>query len=470
MVRRSNLFNYIIKKENVLLLIATLIVLLSRLPFLKYGYGLDQDAWGVANTARDIAKSHQYSMARPPGSPLSEIFYSLIWNSGPFIFNLVTALFSSIMFLFFALSLRELKLKNYLIAALALAFTPIIYINSTTSMDYIWALAMICGALYYSIGKKPVIAGIYLGIATTARITSGAMLIPLGIILLFYNSNTDNKNIKNKYADIITFTGITLLIGIAGFLPAFLKYGSSFFTFYECNYNLLSILKMMSLEIWGQIGLISIFAVLSISIIFKLYNRFAGTGESKIILLSCLSVVILYGIAFLRLPAESAYLIPIIPFVIISVGLISPQKIFLFFCAGIIISPFIGLNHSLQITSPVINNYAARKTITKEISNIVQKSVKIHGNSVIVCGYYLPQVQTMVQKYVNDNRCSVLNSATIEVKKDDSTNIRYVWIINSNNYPEYSQKGYKIYYLKNIDEFSLTWFGYDISKRGTLIQ
>src|SRR5947209_17108478 len=46
------------------------VVLLSRLPFLNAGYGVEIDGWRVALAARHIAQNGVYEVSRFPGYPL----------------------------------------------------------------------------------------------------------------------------------------------------------------------------------------------------------------------------------------------------------------------------------------------------------------------------------------------------------------------------------------------------------------
>jgi hypothetical protein len=89
-------------------IILTFVVFLSRVPFLGYGFGNNPDGWRVANAARSIAFSGNYSFSRPPGHPFQELFYSLMWDASPTMFNVITAMFSVGVFIFFYLSLAKL--------------------------------------------------------------------------------------------------------------------------------------------------------------------------------------------------------------------------------------------------------------------------------------------------------------------------------------------------------------------------
>ena len=171
-----------------------LIIVLSRIPFINVGYGSEEDAWGVRVTAEQISQSGVYEVSRFPGHPLQELIYSFIWQWGPTSFNLLTVLISSCGIFFFMLSLRQLNIKQYTMAGLAVAFTPVIYINSMNAMDYLWALSFIITAFYFLIKKKPLAVGVFLGLAVGCRITSGAMIIPF----IFYFADSENKTASVK--------------------------------------------------------------------------------------------------------------------------------------------------------------------------------------------------------------------------------------------------------------------------------
>jgi hypothetical protein len=211
--------------ESLLFFSIASIVFLSRVPFLGLGYGTQPDAWRIALTARSIATTGEYSASRLPGYPLQEIVSSLIWQGGPWALNGITALFSGIGTAFFALCLKELGSKTYILGSFALAFIPIVYINSTTSLDNVWALAFILGALYFVLVRRSVVAGVFLGVAIGCRITSGAMIFPLGLLILQRESR------KDALRQILIFSLGAGLIGVAAFTPVFMRYGWNFLPF-----------------------------------------------------------------------------------------------------------------------------------------------------------------------------------------------------------------------------------------------
>ena len=131
------------KLERTYFWFVVILITISRIPFLFYGYGSEEDAWALPLVAERIALSGNYEVSRLPGHPFQEIVFSLIWNSSSILFNLLTVLISTSGIACFMLFLRNLNFKHWLITGIAIAVTPIIYINSTNDMDYMWALGFI---------------------------------------------------------------------------------------------------------------------------------------------------------------------------------------------------------------------------------------------------------------------------------------------------------------------------------------
>ncbi|MEE8171252.1 MAG: hypothetical protein V3T70_11960, partial [Phycisphaerae bacterium] len=155
-----------------------LVVLATRLPFLAAGYGADPDAWLVADTARQIAEHGEYAPSRPPGYPIQEFVCGLAQSGGPVALNGCTALLSVLAAVCFMRCLRRMGCADAGPAALALALTPVIYVNSVNAMDYVWALAFVLASLDALLHRRPLTAGLLLGAAIGCRITSALFVLP----------------------------------------------------------------------------------------------------------------------------------------------------------------------------------------------------------------------------------------------------------------------------------------------------
>ena len=91
----------IFKNESSQYIAFVAVVLLSRVPFLFSGYGLDPDSWEVAITAKHISETGVYEVSRFPGYPVHEFICSLFYNGGYVAPNLLSTIISTVGFLFF---------------------------------------------------------------------------------------------------------------------------------------------------------------------------------------------------------------------------------------------------------------------------------------------------------------------------------------------------------------------------------
>src|ERR1051326_1956714 len=98
--------NSFLRDQKVQLGFLSLLVFLSRLPFLSAGFGAEEDSWLLALTAKNIALSGQYELSRAPAHPLQEILYALLYHHGlsAFVTNVFSAAASVLAALFFARS------------------------------------------------------------------------------------------------------------------------------------------------------------------------------------------------------------------------------------------------------------------------------------------------------------------------------------------------------------------------------
>ena len=169
-----------------------LIVFISRIPFIFAGYGIEEDSWGIALATFHTNLSGIYEPSRLPGHPVQELIYSALWGYSPVLFNGLSAFFSAIASLFFALILKQLNFKHFFISALSFAFVPVFFISSTYTIDFVWTEAFVLISLFLILKDKVILCGIFLGLAIGCRITSGAMLLPFMIIV--WEQNNLKKN------------------------------------------------------------------------------------------------------------------------------------------------------------------------------------------------------------------------------------------------------------------------------------
>lgn len=115
----------------------------TRVPWLNLGYGADPDAWRVALSADHLLSHGEYLPSRLPGFPLEEFVTVPLVRAGWVWTNLSTVLISLAGVYLFARLLVELKLPAKGVLTPAFAFTPLLWINSVITMDYMWSLTFV---------------------------------------------------------------------------------------------------------------------------------------------------------------------------------------------------------------------------------------------------------------------------------------------------------------------------------------
>jgi hypothetical protein len=442
------------------------IVFLSRLPFITASsYGIDSDAWRVAAAAKSITETGEYKASRLPGYPIQEIAYSLVSPKTPFVFNAITAVFSGVAVAFFWLSLRAFGVRDNWLGAAALAFTPVLFINSTTSMDYVWSLAFMMGGLYFSVSQMPVLAGLMLGLAIGCRITAGAMVLPFA----FFLADRDGKLVLDRK---LLWFGLTMgIVGLLAFAPVFFSYGFGFFTFYDADQPaLIKVFNKATLGTWGVLGFCGV--LLGFGFIgFRYGLRRVAFGHSTLRLTGLVAAILLFVIAFIRLPHESGYLIPLVPYLLILFGLLLERRVYQVICILIAFSPFVfGIapqnivmakiespSFNFRIGKKMLNVYpfygqvlidkARRTGEAAFIKQVLSSAEQVSEKSVVICGAWLSLINGLMQK--------------------QPTYVTFIYLPeDATEFQHYADAGYHVYYLPDIDEFSLNANNFDLAKHG----
>ena len=325
-------------------------------------------------------------------------------------------------------------------------------------------------ALYYILKGNIIASGILMGIAIGCRITSGLMLIPLIILLAGMN---DSRHIKGNIVKLIL---PTLAAGGVLFIPVILKYGSGFFTFDESGYpSAMILIKRLTVNIWGILGSICLIFVLMVQFFYRKPNGkfFTTVISSKMILVySSVSAVLLYLIVFFRLPHESGYLLPALPFIFILLSLYMNRRLYNYFCCGILLSAFI---FSVSLFDPELNSTNSPVSFKTDLGEYKAVIDFLYGPIIIDM-----QVRKAVLNYVEKTlrRGALINeksvvAAGIRLPFIDGTNgsrfqgkVEYVALFTPDEYRYYYDNGYHFLYMPGEDEAELRYYGIDIRDAG----
>lgn len=437
--------------RNVRLLFMVLVVLSSRLVFVDAGFGSEEDAWGYAVNAQEMEHSSDYVYSRLPGHPVVEYIYSWLPLKEAWVFNICTALLSTLAVVFFFLICERYKF-NAVAGALMLAFTPAFYIHSSDAMDYNWSLCFLLGSFYF-LGKRWVLlAAFFLAIATGCRITAAVAVIPFAYYLI--RASESKKNI-------FQFLLLSLILTFLVYTPVIKQYGPAFFNYVnQFGYPPFEkIIYKFSFGVWGTTGLIAIGFALIISL--KEYFRKSYSGAYQPLLSSIMLLVGLYVVLYFYEPHKSGYLIPVIPFVILFILLFVKNLVQqIFVCVMLIAGCFVmGINLADDNRSATPSDFAIIKTIhhQKVAFDLLRGSVtddyhkrwaRIHyTNKVIDAANKSDEKKVVISGYW-------LNNILIQQQGRENDFTQYVHYLDKEQMTKYISEGHKIYYVEGQDKFN----------------
>ena len=405
-----------------LALIILVIIAISRLPFLNAGYGTNHDAWRVAGAARHIAATGEYQVSRFPGYPVHEIVCAFFRWGGPVALNGLSAAFSVAAAAALWLIARQLQCRDAALLVLAFAATPTVFINSVSSKDYIWAIAFLLWATYAALKQRPVVCALLFGLAIGCRITSGAMLLPLVLILWGHQRN---------WRSLVRFGAIAAVTALVAFAPVFTRYGWSFFTFYHAHERptAMTIAARGTLEFWGAIGLIGL-AVAIVSAFMRNW-RSSSTSlpapSSAMVLPALVAWLLVCIVAFIALPDQAGYLIPLVPPTLLILARFAARPAFHFACLCLLIAPWLSVSGAKPVAGPVLADHRARIATLRDVEQFVAVTEeKLPAGTVIVVGAWQPIVDELFADVALRNRYAyLLSSQEVKAAAQSGTPLAY---------------------------------------------
>ncbi|MFC1563606.1 hypothetical protein ACFL6G_01660 [candidate division KSB1 bacterium] len=292
------------------------------LPFIFFGYGADADSHLVVDSAKKLLNELAYSPSRNPGYFLHEsVTALLILIGGSVAANFGTMILSFITILFFYKICEHFDIphKNHL--TIILAFHPLFWVNSTCTIDYIWAIAFLLSGMLMLLRGRGVIPGILFGFAVGARLSSG---IFIGI-LFFSIFITDRR----KFSSLLLPAVITGIIGALFYIPSFISagYTMKFMSYHIGDWSWFGYVGRFiykNIYFWG-LQVIILFTFLIPVFIKGLKRNYEP--KYRLITLNSLIVIIVFESLFLKIPIENEYLLPSLPFYLILVGIAFKDKL-----------------------------------------------------------------------------------------------------------------------------------------------
>ncbi len=321
-----------------LALVVTTIAFALRLPFLAAGFGWDSDAWRVAAAAAAMTETGSYAAPRLPGNPVHDISAALLWafapaGRTPWIQNGASALVSALGAGAFALAWRRRGLPHALLAGVAMASVPAVFVASVSTLDYAWGFAFVAAALAAATHGKVLLAGAFAALAVGTRLPT---LVCLPGLALFLHAAMPGEPRRGRR--LVAFGALALVGGALPYLPLWLERGAGALAWYDHGYPpAWLVAKKLTIDLWGWIGTaaLAVAGAATLAATPRAQAHAATAGRAAVA--SLLPIA-----AWLRLPYKAAYVVPATPFFGLALGAALPPRLLRPVLVALVIAPWFG--------------------------------------------------------------------------------------------------------------------------------
>jgi hypothetical protein len=436
---------------------------ISRAPFLGISYGTDPDAWRVALSGLWLWEHHEYYPSRLPGYPVPELASALVVKGGPLATNSLTMVVSLIGVWFFAKIASRLALPNRGLIVAGFAFTPLLWINSMTTLDYMWALTFILASYYFLLRRSSIIAGLMLGLAIGSRSTSALMLLPLAAYM-WRDGRRD---------EIRPFVVTAVAVSLACFGPVYWQYELRFLNFYDSKVGHLAVLRLLAKDCLGLIGSIAVLAAAAISLP-RLISLPADIVRDKQVTVWALAILVT-ALSFARLPHEAAYLIPVYPFALFIMARYFRAMALAGALSVVVLAGFIDLTTpGEEISAGALadarpgqglvlsnrNTMRSQLDFTREIEQL-----ETPQNSVVALGFIYPMFAVRnfdkLDVGIQDRDESAISQLSDKGKTaDPERNVTWVWLMDFEAFAAFRKLKYSFLYTQDAGRSTASLYGY----------
>ena len=447
-----------------------LAVVVSRIPLLFSCYSNDPDAWRVARVGKEFWQTGIYTASRFPGYPVNEIAEGLAVLAGGSFLSNTTTLALSLVLIAAWYRFAEKHTVSPKLLTLLLAFTPLFWIDSASTMDYVWSLLFIFLAFSAAQQGRAVPAGVWLGIAIGCRPTNGVAVIPVFMVLSLHPGSK-----KPLVAFMLTFVGTALV----AFLPILITYGPVGWirrTLVETSDVHLSLVQRVQSFLYRSVYSLGPLAALGFVAILL-------SGRRKLVefyrqrdplMVASVAGVLSFAVLFAVFPLDKSYLLPAFPFLFLIAERVASRRMLITVTLCVASFAFINpdvIRHARPVGTPgfnihpglVIEELQSRDRVMKDRNTL--PGLLIKGKAVVMLAtsesfwYENDQVEidTLEQWKVFDDVFSHSKS---------NADLHFTSGLSLSAVHALETEGYTVYCVDWARDLLLKWNGYDPLQEG----
>lgn len=289
-------------------------VVLTRIPFLFAGYGSDPDAWLVASAAAMLWHSGTYVASRLPGYPLHEIVSAPAVGVGGSTFSNATTLAAALCCVVVWWNIVSNRARSPVMLLIAFAWAPVFWQHSADTLDYVFSLLFILLAVLSALNNNVVWSGVMIGMAAGFRLPN--LLITLPVAVLAFAQKVDGRRI-------LLCIAVACGIVVLAFLPVLMNHGGVI-AWLEHTREEMSDIRFTaqsriesflyrSVYFFGPLAV----TLLLVALVKERVRIVHAIRSHDWLTLTSLTGIGTFLLLFFWIPLERAYLLPILPFVLL---------------------------------------------------------------------------------------------------------------------------------------------------------
>jgi hypothetical protein len=281
-------------------------------PFVFFGHGANVDSIQVAANGRRLMATGEYTPSRYPGFPAHELPSALLDHLGGASLSNAGTVGMALLGLYAFIRLqRQLDVPHRALLPLLLLTNPVFWTTATYTIDYVWAVALLLVGFTLIRDRRFFLGAVAFGLAAAARATS----VGFAGAVLAYEWARDPTARRPLLATAL----IVSVIGVLAYAPTFWRYGILHLYFGDWNTvdYLVNFVYGNLLFFGPQTVAVALIA--------------AATGGARVgdlprdwrlLIWMCLVLVVAYESLYLVAPLQVAYLLPLLPAVVLLAGIV----------------------------------------------------------------------------------------------------------------------------------------------------
>ena len=293
-------------------IVAGVVVAVAAAPMALLGPGTDLDVGAVIRSGRSIVRDGEYTPSRAPGAPVHEAVVGVLeWvgrTVGPNLGSLAAAV---VLVVLLVALLRHEGVRRVELAVAAVVANPWFLVAATSTVDFLWALALWVGAALV-LRSRPTwggaaAAGVLAGLAVGCR-SSTAFLVA-GLVLAHALEPSQGEGRTPPWAHALAAGAWAAAVGLALYVPSYRAADSSL-AFAQNDVPTSSLFVQVGRFLVKDLYFVGPFAAVVLLLALPALGRVLLRWRADWLVRVGLVTVLVSQVLFLRFPWKMGHLLP----------------------------------------------------------------------------------------------------------------------------------------------------------------